>query len=145
MYCQQCGMHNVNDATMCQVCGADLSRQEVPQPIKIFADLTRLPLKALISSITRSYPLLSPLFIPIMTVFYLLKKLLRSPFLSLNLNHKTPRFHQTDLNNFSKLHQKSFQKASSFLRQQGFTPFLDLEDASLVQAGGQASRNPAGT
>lgn len=134
MYCQQCGMHNVNEATACQVCGTDLSRQENSQPIKIFADLAQLPLKALISTIIRSHPLLSPIFIPIFTLFYLFKKVLGSPFFSLNLNHKTPRFHQVDVNNFPTLRRKPFQKAASFLRQQGFTPFFDLEDTSLVQA-----------
>lgn len=134
MYCQQCGMHNVNEATACQVCGADLASRGDPRTIKIFADLTQLPLKALISSIIRSYPLLSPLFIPIFTLLYGFKKLTGSPFFSLNLNYKTPRFHQVDLNTLPRLHRQSFQKASSFLRQQGFTPFFDLEDVSLVQA-----------
>lgn len=134
MYCQHCGIHHTNSADFCQICGADLSQTRPFHDIRIFADLTRLPLRALIASISRSHPLLCVLFIPLLSIFYLIKKLTGSPFLSLNLTNKTPKIHLADLKRFSNLHQQSFRKASSFLQQQGFTPLIDLEDVSFAQA-----------
>ncbi|GAK58910.1 hypothetical protein U27_05885 [Candidatus Vecturithrix granuli] len=134
MYCQQCGIYHHNDAAVCQICGADLSQMIPFQDIRIFADLTQLPLRALVASIRRSHPLLCVLFIPLISLFYLIKKLTGRPFLSLNLTSKTPKIHLSDLKQFSALHQKSFRMASSFLQHQGFTPLVDLEDVSFVQA-----------
>ncbi len=133
MYCQHCGIHHARDAH-CQVCGADLTQQMPGQDIPIFADLTKLPLKAIISAFRRSHPLLCVLFIPLISLFYLIKKLSGSPFLSLHLTSKTPKIHLSDLKQFSALQQTSFRMASSFLQQQGFIPFIDLEDVSFIQA-----------
>ncbi len=78
MYCQHCGIHHARDAH-CQVCGADLTQQMPGQDIPIFADLTKLPLKAIISAFRRSHPLLCVLY-PVNLALLPYQKAERQPF-----------------------------------------------------------------
>lgn len=99
----------------------------------IFMDLTQFPYMAILHSLKSTNSLLMIIFIPLLTLFYIFKKITGTPFLSASLNSKTPKLHITDVKQFQKLHKKSFNSVSSFLQEHGFEPLIDLEDVSMAQ------------
>ncbi len=134
MYCHQCGIYNANEAALCQVCEADLANAPAPENVQILTDLGQFPYTALLlHSFKHMNVLLALIFIPFITLSYLIKKVARMPFLSPSLNSRTPKTHITSLEHIRKLHKKSLNPVSSFLQQQGFETFIDLEDVSMTQ------------
>lgn len=133
MYCQKCGIHNTDDAKQCQVCGVEITGEEKQENVKIFTDLTWYPFQGILYSLKNVNPLLAIIVVPLITLFYFFKKMTGKPFFSHILNSRTPKYHKTDVEQFSRLHKKSFEQASSYFFQQGFEPLIDLEDVSTVQ------------
>jgi hypothetical protein len=134
MYCQKCGIHNTDDAKQCQICGIEITGEEKQEHTRIFTDLTKFPFRAILSiSLKTMSPPLIFIMLPMIAIFYFLRKMIGKPFLSLYLNSKTPKFHKTEIDQFQRLHRRSFEKVSSYLVRHGFEPFIDLEDVSMIQ------------
>jgi len=134
MYCPRCGIHNIDTHLLCSVCEADLlPTQEKDAPVTVLADISGIRFRAIARELIRQNALLAPLAIPIAWVIYCGKKLRGAPFWSPMLTSRTPKFHLTNVARLPKLHRASFEAAEQFLRREGFEPFCDLEDVSLVQ------------
>lgn len=135
MYCQTCGFYNANEATQCQVCGHAPGPETSAQHTRVVSDLTKYSLRAILHSLKQAKPLLALLSGPFILMFYLLNKLLRSPLFVAVSNSPTPKLQKTVFDQFPKLQKsRSFQEISAYLTGQGFTPLIDFEDVSRIEA-----------
>jgi uncharacterized RDD family membrane protein YckC len=133
MYCHKCGMQNPDEAQRCQVCEAALPDADQQDEAKIFTDLTQYPFRVILASLKNVALPLAIIAAPIVTLVYAFKKLTGSPFFSAIFNSKRPKFQRTNLDEFHRLHRKSFDKYAAYLSQQGFEPLLDFEDLGMIQ------------
>jgi uncharacterized RDD family membrane protein YckC/outer membrane protein assembly factor BamB len=134
MYCPKCGLYAADDIAPCLMCGQNLSGVAPPASGKVLVDLRQYSVRALLFVLKTSNNILTLLLAPLFFLLYVIHKLTRSPFWTTILNHPTPRYQTTDLEQLPQLHTKAFQEAAAYFAQQGFEPLLDLEDVSLPQA-----------
>ena len=132
MYCHECGVQQTHEHGPCQMCGAELTSLSKPEPITILLDLTHFPYRAVLHSFKFMSPLLALLALPLFSLFYVFKKLLRRPLFTPILHSPTPKLHPTDAAQLPTLRRRAFHAVTAFLQQAGFVPLIDLEDVSMV-------------
>jgi uncharacterized RDD family membrane protein YckC len=126
-------MQNDQRETRCFFCGKEIDEHGRLAEVKIFADLTRYPYRALLQSIREFNVVISIIVLPIISFMYGLRKVLRQPLLSCILNSQLPKYRFTSIKVLEKPSRHSFERAYEFLRNRGFETVLDVEDVSMVQ------------
>jgi len=102
-------------------------------------NLTRFPFRAILHS-TKEIPLfLCLVALPLVALFYLVKKLARKPFLTPMFHSNRPKLHVAPTEVLRRLRRPSLVKIWSFLADNGFEPLIHLEDRSMVQGNYQVT------
>ncbi len=133
MHCTKCGIDNPDDSGLCRICNTGLVPGKDQKETKLFLDLTRHPFKDVLSTCKGPNPISVAITTVFITILYYFKKLLKKPFYIPFLNGLTPRLRLVGEEEIRGSHKKALNKISSFFIQNGFEPFMALEDTNKMQ------------
>lgn len=144
MYCPWCGIKNPDDEKTCRICQKILHvHRPVPQGA-VHIDLTRYPYLQLMRALAKNLgPLMSLLFLPILSILYWLKKPFKSPLYATVLNSTALKLEETRIDSVKGLRRAPFEKTEKELLEYGFEHLADYECISLSQGiSRRVYRNP---